>query len=174
MRWFGARRGTPRRYKRPPAPTRPCGTLPQGWEVFARMRAYGGHVGGGIFAKTAKTPPLQSALRGGGCGVCRTDHHLCPCGHLREGGKANHDAARRVAIKTVGSHRRRRAGQITTRHAASLRPPRNGRIGFKPRYSKRETAEKCPYGSIFYGEGFSPPPCNEGRFNQALAIIRRP
>ena len=64
--------------------------------------------------------------------------------------------------------------QITTQHAASLRPPRNGRIGFKPRYSKRETAEKCPYGSIFYGEGFSPPPCNEGRFNQALAIIRRP
>ena len=33
---------------------------------------------------------------------------------------------------------------ITTRHAASLRPPRNGRIGFKPPYSKRETAAKGP------------------------------
>ena len=31
---------------------------------------------------------------------------------------------------------------ITTRRAASLRPPRNGRIGFKPPYSKRETAAK--------------------------------
>ena len=31
----------------------------------------------------------------------------------------------------------RPANFITTRHAASLRPPRNGRIGFKPPYSKR-------------------------------------
>ena len=30
--------------------------------------------------------------------------------------------------------------QITTRPAASLRPSGNGRIGFKPPYSKRETA----------------------------------
>ena len=29
-----------------------------------RMRAYGGQMGGGIFAKTAKTPPLQSGVCG--------------------------------------------------------------------------------------------------------------
>ena len=32
----------------------------------------------------------------------------------------------------------------TTRHAASLRPSGNGRIGFKPPYSKRGTAAKSP------------------------------
>ncbi len=36
----------------------------------------------------------------------------------------------------------------TTRHAASLRPLGNGRIGFKPPHSKRETSVKV---SIFYG-----------------------
>ena len=40
------------------------------------------------------------------------------------------DAARRVAIKTVGSHRWRHAGQITTRHAALLRPSKNGENRF--------------------------------------------
>ena len=35
-------------------------------------------VGGGIFAKTAKTPPLQSALRGDHWEDYRTDHHLRP------------------------------------------------------------------------------------------------
>ena len=38
----------------------------------------------------------------------------------------------------------------TTRHAASLRPLRNGRIGFKPPYSKRETAAKGPYGANLF------------------------
>ena len=33
-------------------------------------------------------------------------------------------------------------GGSTTRHAASLRPPRKGRIGFKPPYSKRGPAAK--------------------------------
>ena len=37
-------------------------------------------------------------------------------------------------------------GRVATRHAASLRPLRNGGIGFKPPYSKRETATKGPAG----------------------------
>ena len=35
-----------------------------------------------------------------------------------------------------------------TVHAAPLRPPRNGRIGFKPPYSKREPRRKASYGVI--------------------------
>jgi len=46
--------------------------------------------------------------------------------------------------------------KITTRHAASLHPPKNGRIGFKPPYSKREPSQKPRMGSIFYEEGFPP------------------
>ena len=42
--------------------------------------------------------------------------------------------------------------KTATRHAASLRPPRNGRIGFKPPYSKRETAAEGPYGQAFLGD----------------------
>ena len=54
--------------------------------------------------RAAKTPPLQSGVCGDiVAGDCRTDHHLRPCGHLREGGKANHDAACRVVVKTTGS-----------------------------------------------------------------------
>ena len=39
----------------------------------------------------------------------------------------------------------------TARHAASLRPSGNGRIGFKPPYSKRETAAKSPVWAFFIG-----------------------
>ena len=42
-------------------------------------------------------------------------------------------------------------GRITTRRAASLRPPRIGRIGFKPPHSKRETAAKGRRGQSFIG-----------------------
>ena len=59
---------------------------------------------------------------------------------------ANALPKQRGVIKTISSHRWGREGQITTRHAASLRPPRNGRIGFKPPYSKRGAAEKSPHG----------------------------
>ena len=38
-----------------------------------------------------------------------------------------------------------------TRHAASLRPPRNWRIGFKPPYSKREPRRKARRGQSFIG-----------------------
>ena len=41
-------------------------------------------------------------------------------------------------------------GRITTRRAASLRPPRNGRIGFKPPYSKKRPRRKTRRGSIVY------------------------
>jgi|GEM_PF-6130641 len=64
-------------------------------------------------------------------------------------------------------------GRVTTRRAASLRPPRTGRIGFKPPYSKRDRGERPGGGQAFMERAF-PPPCNEERFNQALAIIRRP
>ena len=46
--------------------------------------------------------------------------------------------------------------RITTRHAASLRPSKNGRIGFKPPYSKRETAAKAPHGFNLLWRGLSP------------------
>ena len=56
-------------------------------------------------------------------------------------------AARRAASlcgDAAGLYRAKRYAFVTTRHAASLRTPRNGRIGFKPPYSKRGTAEKGP------------------------------
>ena len=34
--------------------------------------------------RVAKTPPLQSALRGGRCDAYGIDHHLRPHGHQRE------------------------------------------------------------------------------------------
>jgi len=68
--------------------------------------------GEGIFAKTAKTPPLQSALRGGVARYPAPTIILRPRRHQR------------------GHHRR-----ITTRHAASLRPSGNGRIRLKPPHS---------------------------------------
>ena len=86
---------------------KPQGT---GWAGYTCMEAMGGE----IFAKTAKTPPLQSGV----CGEVVTRYgsarHLRPRGHQWE------------------TARRRKP----TRCAASLRPPWNGRIGFKPPYSK--------------------------------------
>ena len=51
-------------------------------------------------------------------------------------------------------HNRGAMPSIATRRAAPLRPPRNGRIGFKPPYSKRETAVKAPYGVNLLWEAF--------------------
>ena len=78
------------------------------------------------------------------------------------------DAACRVVCKNLrvpigGRHE----GRKTTRHAASLRPPRHGRICLKPPYSKKGIAAKGPYRFNLYGrlagcikrkavEGFSP------------------
>ena len=55
----------------------------------------------------------------------------------------------RPSFTPKGHQWERRKDGITTRRAASLRPLRNGRIGFKPPYSKRGTAAKPPYGSFF-------------------------
>ena len=63
-------------------------------------------------------------------------------------------------------------GQIATRHAASLRPPRNGRIGFKPPYSKGEPAAKAPYGFNLSWGGF--PFLRVERFQSCNWIYRRP
>ena len=84
-----------------------------------------------------------------------------PHGHVGAGGLCS-DVVRRVAIrcrvvvKTIGARRWEALDRITTRHAASLRPSRNGRIGFKPPYSKGEPSQKPRMGSILYGEGFPP------------------
>ena len=74
---IATRCGAPHRYKRTPkrriahkspqTPSAPALTVRDaatGEGMYARMV---NRVGGGIFAKTAKTPPLQSALRGWHC-----------------------------------------------------------------------------------------------------------
>ena len=54
------------------------------------------------------------------------------------------------------------------RRAASLRSSRNGRIGFKPPYSKRGTAAKGPHGFIL--GGIFPSYVQIG-FNQAIPFL---
>jgi len=73
------------------------------------LRAYGGQVGGGIFALRRPRPYSRH------CGAYCHRPSYTPHGHQRAW----------------------REGEETTRYAASLRPPRNGRIGFKPPYSQR-------------------------------------
>ena len=83
--------------------------------------------------RVAKTPPLQSALRGDRWG----DYHPRP-------------------PFTPRRQQRERRRWITMRHAASLRPSRNGRIGFKPPYSKRGTLPKGPCRFNLLWRGLSP------------------
>ena len=80
-------------------------------------RAYGGQVGGGIFALRRPRPYSRH------CGAYCHRPSYTPHGHQRAW----------------------REGEETTRRAASLRPPRNGRIGFKPPYSQKGP---CPYGRL--------------------------
>ena len=64
-------------------------------------------------------------------------------------------------------------GGITTRHAASLRPSSNGRIGFKPPYSKKRPRQKTSaWGQSFLGEDF--PFLRVNRFQSRNSISRRP
>ena len=59
----------------------------------------------------------------------------------------------------------RPANFITTRHAASLRPPRNGRIGFKPPYSKRGEQSRTVHVGLATAvtpNAEKPTPCLEG------------
>ncbi len=44
-----------------------------------------------------------------------------------------------------------KADNDAARHAAPLRPPKNGRIGFKPPYSKREPQRKARKVQSFIG-----------------------
>ena len=91
--------GTPRRYKR-------CGAYmtmresPQGMEASIGCAA-GDGMGGGIFAKTAKTPPLQSALRGYRCGGLPSTIICAHVGINGNGAEEDHDAACRVVIKNL-------------------------------------------------------------------------
>ena len=107
MRHGSLRRGTPRRYKRRGA-YMTMRESPQGMEASIGCAARDG-MGGGIFAKTAKTPPLQSALRSASrpkAAHCRRLH------------------ARTMPPRTPPSY-----GDLmvftTTRHAASLRSSNN-------------------------------------------------
>ena len=82
-------------------------------------------------------------------------------GNLREEPRrprpySRHCGALPLTIIYARRHQWERRRRKTTRHAASLRPPRNGGIGFKPPYSKGEPSQKPRTDSIFYGEGFPP------------------
>ncbi|KQM09181.1 MAG: hypothetical protein AL399_03200 [Candidatus [Bacteroides] periocalifornicus] len=55
-------------------------------------------------------------------------------------------------------------------HDASLRPPRNGRIGFKPPFSKRGTTTKGPDGFNLLGDF---PFLRVNRFQSRNSISRR-
>ena len=72
----------------------------------------------------------------------------------------------RPSFATTWASTGRANGRITTRRAASLCPPRNGRIGFKPPYSKRERGER-PEGAIVYRGHF----LRVERFNHAIQSL---
>ena len=55
--------------------------------------------------RVAKTPPLQSALRGDRWGDYRATIIYAPWASMGNGVEANNNAARRGVIKTRGSHR---------------------------------------------------------------------
>ena len=101
--------------------------------------------GGGIFA-LRRPRPYSRRWRGGRCDACGIDHHLRPCRDQQE---------------------RRRGG---LRRGAPLRPSRNGRIGFKPPYSKREPRRKARRGAIVYRRLF----LRVKRFQSSNSISRRP
>jgi len=103
----------------------------------------------GFFPRRA-TPSLRNCPPTGVAGVARTGPRpkAPPPACSRQGQKTPRrpPCKNRITPRT-GSACLKRSSRIhftTTRHAASLRPPRNGRIGFKPPYSKRETAAKGP------------------------------
>ena len=128
-----ARRGTPRRYKDPLRRHDHAG-ITTGNGGLDRMRGRG-RDGRGNLRENREDPAPTVGIAGRSLGGLPPPPPIY------------------APQTTTGTAWRR----ITTRHAASLRPPRNGRIGFKPPYSKRGTAKKkARMGSIFYGEGFPP------------------
>ena len=138
------------------------------------------YCGGRGNLRAAKTPPLQSALRGDRWGGLPYRPSFTPRRHLRElrrrittwhAASLQTPPAPTMPMRTSTETAWRR---ITTRRVASLRPSRNGRIGFKPPYSKRESAEKGPYGFnlLLVMEAF--PFSRVKRFQSSNPISRRP
>ena len=100
--------------------------------------------------RVAKTPPLQSALAGRSLRGMPHRPSFAPMGGST--GMANgRITTRRCKNRRIPIDGRLEV-HITTQHAASLRPPRNGRIGFKPPYSKRDRGERPGRGSIGGGD----------------------
>ena len=118
---------------------------PRGLHLRSARYAHGEVVGGGIFA-LRRPRPYSRRWRGGRCDACGIDHHLRPRRDQQE---------------------RRRGG---LRRGAPLRPSRNGRIGFKPPYSKREPRRKARRGAIVYRRFF----LRVKRFQSSNSISRRP
>ena len=128
MRFWRARCGTPRRYedrlRHPLNATRRFLIVPRRDKDHPRQHGHAGHhhgegrhpigcahmggqMGGGIFAKTAKTPPLQSGVCGEGIALSIAPHRhrmRVPC----------HPASPHEPVVFT-----------TTRHAASLRSSNN-------------------------------------------------
>ena len=86
----------------------------------------GGEGGGRGNLCVAKTPPLQSGV----CGV---------------------DIAGSAAPTIICAHMGINGNGEWEGNAAALRPPRTGRIGFKPPYSKRDRGERPGEGQSFIG-----------------------
>ncbi len=114
------------------------------------------------FCLRRATPSLRRSPHTGVAGVARTGPRPKapqPAG-ARQGQKkrrAGHPHKKRTAHRTGRACLKcsSRIRITTTRHAASLRTPRNGRIGFKPPYSKRETLCKNPVcAQSFFFKGF--------------------
>ena len=134
MRFWGARCGTPRRYedrlRHPLNATRRFLIVPRRDKDHPRQHGHAGHhhgegrhpigcahmggqMGGGIFAKTAKTPPLQSGVCGDGIAI-----RIAPKGRpLPPPSCAYHASPHAAPHEPVVF--------TTTRHAASLRSSNN-------------------------------------------------
>ena len=101
----------------------------------------------GLLPATRYARPAQKPVHGRRGSRARRPTPKSPTPRRRPpGAKTPHWPPRKKRTTTrTGSACLKRSSRIrftTTRHAASLRTPWNGRIGFKPPYSKRETAAK--------------------------------
>ena len=91
---------------------------------------------------------MYGEVAGGGIFALRSPHpYSRHCEEIVAG------MQRRLSFAPTGASTGTANGRITTRRAASLRPPRDERIGFKPPYSKRENAAKGSAGSSSFSRG---------------------
>ena len=110
----------------------------------------------GFFPRRA-TPSLRNCPPTGVAGVARADPRpkAPPPACSRQGQKTPRRPPRKNRITPrTGSACLKRSSRIhftTTRHAASLRPPRNGRIGLNRRIPKRDRGERPGEGQSFIG-----------------------